>query len=74
MESYHGNYYYPEGIVSLSPFLFQKILNTPLLVILYFSLLFFFLGGGGETLYNLSKNLSFLHSAALFVPQIDNYI
>ena len=46
MESYHGNYYYAEGIVSLSPFLFKKILNTPLLVILYFSLLFFWRGGG----------------------------
>ena len=67
MESYHCNYYYPEGIVSLSPFLFKKILNTPLLVILYFSLLFFW-RGGGETLYRLSRNLSFLHSAALFVP------
>ena len=57
MESYHGNYYYPEGIVSLSPFLFQKILNTPLLVILYFSLLFFFEGGGGGRHYTAYQGI-----------------
>ena len=55
MESYHGNYYYPEGIVSLSPFLFQKILNTPLLVILYFSLLFFLGGGGGDIIQPIKE-------------------
>ena len=44
--------------MSLSPFLFQKILNTPLLVILYFSLLFF-LGGGGEDIIQAIKEFEF---------------
>ena len=48
-----------------SLFLVQNIINL--------WLFFFFWGGGGEeTLHRPSRNLSFLHNAALFVTSINN--